>query len=223
MNYIELINQFWKQQHVKAFTAGEAYLYFCLLNECNVRHWQNPFECSNRAITAATGISERNLIDVRNRLKQKGLIDFEPGKRKARSPVYTILYSNEVSKTDCKTISKTNGKTDHLNIKTKTETKQREENEERLPLAQCSEQLFADTQYCEILAQNNGLTSACVEEYMLHFFKKLQNEAVQHKSPADAKSHFARWLAIQLKENERNTTNHTASADTSSAKDYATT
>ena len=91
MNYIELINQFWQTRRSVRLTSSEADLYYCLLQECNLRGWANPFECSNRLICATIGMSESTLIDVRNRLQQKGLIKFEGGCRKAKSPFYYIL------------------------------------------------------------------------------------------------------------------------------------
>lgn len=92
MNYIELINQFWQTRHRVRLTSAEADLYFCLLQECNLRGWLNPFECPNGLICATIGVSESTLIDVRNRLQQKGFIKFVSGCRKAKSPVYSILY-----------------------------------------------------------------------------------------------------------------------------------
>lgn len=92
MNYIELINQFWQTRRRVRLTSAEADLYFCLLQECNLRSWANPFECSNGLICATIGVSESTLIDVRNRLQQKGFIKFVSGCRRVKSPVYTILY-----------------------------------------------------------------------------------------------------------------------------------
>lgn len=92
MNYIELINQFWQTRRRVRLTSAESDLYFCLLQECNLRDWLNPFECPNGLICATIGMSESTLIDVRNRLQQKGFIKFVSGCRKVKSPVYTILY-----------------------------------------------------------------------------------------------------------------------------------
>ncbi|MCC8146552.1 MAG: hypothetical protein LIO93_08985 [Bacteroidales bacterium] len=125
MNYIELINQFWQTRRIVSFSSKEADLYFVLLHECNIRNWQNPFECSNRSIVAAIGISEKTLIDVRNRLKQKGLIDFKSGKRKEHSPVYTLLYCKKVSLNDRSNVSKSVSKKVSKNVnplKIQTET-----------------------------------------------------------------------------------------------------
>lgn len=95
MNYIELINQFWQIRRSRRITSLQADVYFCLLNECNLRGWENPFEISNGLICASIGISEPSLIDARNRLQQAGLIQFEKGIRKAKRPVY---YLNNLSK-----------------------------------------------------------------------------------------------------------------------------
>ena len=97
MSYIELINQFWQTRRRVRLTSAEADLYFCLLQECNLRDWLNPFECSNGLICATIGMSESTLIDVRNRLQQKGFIKFEAGCRKAKSPFYHILYFENTS------------------------------------------------------------------------------------------------------------------------------
>ncbi|MBO5507766.1 MAG: hypothetical protein J6A00_08420 [Bacteroides sp.] len=48
-------------------------------------------------------MSEPTLIDCRNRLQQKGLIDFQAGKRRSKSPVY---YLNNLSKDFSKDFSK---------------------------------------------------------------------------------------------------------------------
>lgn len=102
MTYIDYVNQFWKTHQSVAFSSNEVYLYFFLLNECNSRGWENPFECPNRRIVLATGISEPTVIEVRNRLQQKGLLQFESGKKNAKSPIY---YLNDLSKPLSKLLS----------------------------------------------------------------------------------------------------------------------
>lgn len=73
------------------FTSNEADLYYCLLNECNLRGWENPFECRNGVICSTIGVSEKTLIDIRRRLQDKGLINYQAGQRKKQSPIYTIV------------------------------------------------------------------------------------------------------------------------------------
>lgn len=103
MTYLDYINQFWQTQDNVQFSPNEAYLYFYLLKECNTQGWENPFECPNRRILLSIGMSEPTLIDCRNRLQQKGLIDFQAGKRRSKSPVY---YLNNLSKDFSKDFSK---------------------------------------------------------------------------------------------------------------------
>jgi hypothetical protein len=69
-----------------------------LVQECNEQDWENPFECPNGRICTSIGITEKSVIDARNRLKQLGLIDFENGVTKQKSPRYYLLdYWNKVS------------------------------------------------------------------------------------------------------------------------------
>ncbi len=99
MNYLTLINRFWQHRRSKRVTSLQADLYYFLIQECNGKDWENPFECSNVLICASIGITEKTLIDARNKLKQEGLIDFQAGQTKKKSPVYYLLeYWNKVSK-----------------------------------------------------------------------------------------------------------------------------
>lgn len=100
----------------KKITPAQAYLYFGLLQECNERDWENPFEYPNESICARIGISEPTMIDSRARLKQLGLIDFESGERKKKSPCY---YLNNLSKNRAKT-EQNPSKTPNLKYKNKT-------------------------------------------------------------------------------------------------------
>lgn len=98
MNYIELINLFWQIRRRVRLSSSEADLYYFLMQESNARQWENPFECTNGIICATIGFSEKTMIDARNRLKEKGLINFEAGQRRLRSPVYTLLYNKKGSR-----------------------------------------------------------------------------------------------------------------------------
>ena len=114
MNYIELINQFWSTRRRVRLTSAEADLYFCLLQECNLRDWTNPFECPNGLICALINVNEKTLLRARNGLQQKGYIEFEKGQRKAKSPVYRICLYTQNS---CLTAGISGGKKGGFNIK----------------------------------------------------------------------------------------------------------
>ncbi|MGL4519335.1 MAG: hypothetical protein ACRCUJ_06585 [Phocaeicola sp.] len=116
MSYIDLINQFWKIQETEDFSPNEVMLYFYLLKECNLRGWPNKFEYPNKKIVLATGISEPTVIACRCRLQQKGILEFEAGKRNAKSPTYYLNgLSKPLSKPLSKTLSKPLSKTLSLN------------------------------------------------------------------------------------------------------------
>ena len=116
-------------------------LYFFILDECNKRDWPDAIELPNGRILFETGLSERALVESRNRLQQKGFITFESGSRRSKSPTYCLQYEGKkvgkkVGKTVGKTEGKTGGKTGGKNasrdnnvrgdsiIKTKTKTKE---------------------------------------------------------------------------------------------------
>lgn len=81
MNYIELINNFWKADLEFSFTGNETKLYMFLLYTSNSLGWQNPFRLSYRQIAIRVNLGINTVKSARNRLKQAGLIDFSEGKR----------------------------------------------------------------------------------------------------------------------------------------------
>lgn len=141
MNYINLINRFWVRNRIDPLKPNDICLYFFILDECNKRDWPDAIELPNGRILFETGLSERALVESRNRLQQKGFITFESGSRRSKSPTYCLQYEGKkvgkkvgktVGKTEGKTGGKTGGKTpsrdnnvrgDNI-IKTKTKTKE---------------------------------------------------------------------------------------------------
>lgn len=91
MNYLHLINNFWRLNLECGFTAIETQLYFKLLDSCNSFYWKNPFKQSNAFLCSLTGMSEPTLIKARASLKEHGLIDFTSGKQKREPTEYTIV------------------------------------------------------------------------------------------------------------------------------------
>ena len=71
-------------------------------------------------------------------------------------------------------------------------------------LSECYDELSGDRIWIEIVTMNTrnsghkDFTIDMFEMYLKRFFEKLQNEGEVRKSPKDAKSHFARWLNIEL-------------------------
>lgn len=80
MNYYDLSRNFWNLNRDKAFGHVDTAMYFFLLNECNIRRWLNPFELQTRNLEIMLGISRKTIVEARNRLKQRGVVDFIEGK-----------------------------------------------------------------------------------------------------------------------------------------------
>lgn len=123
MTYIDYINQFWQIRRYKPMTAHEADFYFFLLKECNIRNWLCPFELPTRLIQAELGYSNKTVIDLRNRLKQKGLIDFIEGNRREKAASYILLVTSGnqiVNQTGNQSSNQNGNQTGNPIIKTKT-------------------------------------------------------------------------------------------------------
>lgn len=89
LSYIDLINRFWDYSRVKRISDIDTTIYFYLLNECNIRRWLNPFELQTRNLEADLRISRKTIGEARNRLKQRGLIDFIEGR--GRGPTIYLI------------------------------------------------------------------------------------------------------------------------------------
>ena len=136
MTYIDYINQFWQIRRYKPMTAHEADFYFFLLKECNIRNWLCPFELPTRLIQAELGYSNKTVIDLRNRLKQKGLIDFIEGNRREKAASYILLVTsgNQIGNQTGNQSSNQNGnQTGNPIIKTKNKTKNNNNSGELFP------------------------------------------------------------------------------------------
>lgn len=72
-------------------------------------------------------------------------------------------------------------------------------------LSECYDELSCDRSWIEIVTMNTrnsghkDFTMDMFGMYLKRFFEKLQNEGEERRSPKDAKSHFSRWLNIELK------------------------
>ncbi len=127
MQYISLINQFWRMRRTTNFNHADVDLYFYLLNEANEQRWQIPFSHSTRLICAALSMSNKILAETRNRLKQKGLIDFKEGSRSQAAQYYIIDTCVSVGNTTRNTTRNESRNTKSAPSLNKEET--REENE----------------------------------------------------------------------------------------------
>jgi len=103
MNYIVLINTFWKINEIKAFSSVEIALYFYLLHLVNRSQWETWIDCADRQIMTGINISKNVLKTSRLRLKDSSLIEFVPGgkgyKVRTRYQLLTPKFSNSAPDT----------------------------------------------------------------------------------------------------------------------------
>lgn len=80
MNYIDLINNFWRIDEQWAFNGNETRLYFFLLQLANRLFWEQEWLVyGDDRVKANVGISSAVLRTARDRLKKAKLLDFVVG------------------------------------------------------------------------------------------------------------------------------------------------
>jgi hypothetical protein len=77
MNYIELVNRFWRCPERSSTNPSDVALYFFLVHTCNDLGWKQPFGHSDRHLSASLNMSVNTIRDSKNRLKQFGLLNFK--------------------------------------------------------------------------------------------------------------------------------------------------
>lgn len=90
MNYIDLLNHFWRVNKTFSFTPNEKTVYFTLLYKWNDLHRKNPFNFSNQHLTDDAGMSVNAMKKAREMLKLHGLIDFNSGDGRKINTNYVI-------------------------------------------------------------------------------------------------------------------------------------
>jgi len=100
MNYIDLLNHFWKINKEFSFTPNEKAVYFALLYKWNDLHRKNPFNQSTETLAAESGASESTVQRSRKVLKEAGLISFQAGDGRKKNTVYTLHDLTKGSQTE---------------------------------------------------------------------------------------------------------------------------
>ena len=77
MKYINLVNEFWRLNAIEPFSPTDIAVYFYLLNQCNLRHWENPFAITSHQIEVALGVTRKTVLASRKRLEKRGLLTVE--------------------------------------------------------------------------------------------------------------------------------------------------
>lgn len=96
MNYIELINNFWKKDIEYNFSDKEIALYFYLLSVSNSINWKNPFGLSNSMTIAKFGWGKKSFDTAKNNLQKADLISFKAGDGRGNVYQYEIKDTEKV-------------------------------------------------------------------------------------------------------------------------------
>lgn len=80
MNYLVETNKFYDYLVYNSLTTSEIALWHALMHINNHVMWKTEFTASNRILQQLTGLSIPGLATAKNKLKQRGLIDYIPGK-----------------------------------------------------------------------------------------------------------------------------------------------
>lgn len=90
MTLIDYFNQFWKLNDDKPFNPNDAYLYFYLLSLWNKTGRPDSFPVKTSSIEIETELNKKTILRSRERLRNKGLIDFKQGSTKGKHPYYIL-------------------------------------------------------------------------------------------------------------------------------------
>jgi hypothetical protein len=74
MNYLELINRFWRMNAEKPFSTLDTKLYFYLLHTCNSLYWKMPFGHSDAHLAKMMDITVSTARAAKKRLSERSLI-----------------------------------------------------------------------------------------------------------------------------------------------------
>ena len=123
MNYIDLLNRFYDLLQCSQVSNNAQLLYYTLLQINNKCSWSDWFSRTNVSLSGLMGISENAMKRARAELKQLGLIDFVPSKKRGECTQYRILYltngypngHQSGYPNGCKTDTKPDTQTDSIN------------------------------------------------------------------------------------------------------------
>ena len=98
VNYVREINAFHRYANVNFLGSSERLLWFGLMDYINLHYasgseWPGDFiSIPNKGILSHVPFGEDALTEARSRLKQRGLIEYLPGKKNKEAPKYRIHY-----------------------------------------------------------------------------------------------------------------------------------
>ena len=91
MNYINIIEGFWRMNAYDRFSSSEIILYLYLVHICNQNYWNMPIACKTATLQSELGLNKSTIIRARAKLRERGLIEFTEGVQNSCSPKYSLL------------------------------------------------------------------------------------------------------------------------------------
>lgn len=101
MNYIAELNAFHDYLQANQLSTSEIVLWHALMHINNSTMWKNEFTASNLMLQQLTGLSISGLAVAKNKLKQRGLIDYiiRKGRQAGKFRVKSLLAEATVEET----------------------------------------------------------------------------------------------------------------------------
>ena len=188
MNYLELLNAFYERIQCSRISNNGQLLYYTLLAINNKSSWSDWFSRTNVSISSLMNVSEKAFMNARAELKQLGLIDFVPSKRRGECTKYRILYPTKYStkastNSSTKEVQSTVQSADIDKQKQKTKTKKSISNEIPEKCAQNSAGAIPQDTLDRYIASMEALGKPMTPSGLEMLFKRLEQLA-----PRDAKA-----------------------------------
>lgn len=168
MTYLDLLNGFHDLLMRSQVSKNGQLLYHTLLMINNKSSWSDWFQRTNVSLYAMMGMSEKGLIEARKELKELGIIDYIPSRKKGQVTKYSVLHckiygskyslndSENDSLSDSQNAVETTGETtDIKRLKTKTKTKTDKKTTDVVQKKFVPPTVEAVRGYC--LERNNGI------------------------------------------------------------------
>ena len=91
MNYFIQLNKLWEIQLLNPISGNELALYLALLHMNNRLDWKERFNVTNKTLILLSGLPKTTMQNARNKLVQKGYINYYKGMSNNKAPEYEII------------------------------------------------------------------------------------------------------------------------------------
>ena len=93
MNYIAELNAFHDYLLLNQLSTSEIALWHALVHINNKTMWKTEFAASNLMLQQLTGLSISGITSARNKLKQRGILEYAPGKARQAGKYHLFHFS----------------------------------------------------------------------------------------------------------------------------------